>query len=483
MASYQLDFENLIKNEKDIFDLILRFKSSQERAGYIQAESYYSGNNWTIMNLPDRQYWSDRVLKDRNGDVLYGKDNEPIRANCLVENPFVANNRVAYGIFHDIVAQKVNTLFGENPYINTTFKVDDKYAEQLAYAFKNASIEASICGRSFVYEDGEGNFTVFDTANCIPFFDDYTGALRVLIRFIERQGSFSKKKSMLAEVYTEQGLEIYERIGAIIKVVSKLTPYKFSKRSSIIFNEIKSVGLSNLPIIVLYNNERGESDLTPSIRAKIDVIDLVQSGFINNIEDFSDIYWVIKKAPGGGMSEDDYNDFFANINKTKRLFADDATPEQFSIPHEARSKAIEMLELQIVKESGVIDNEKLSSTALTTTAIKTATMKLEQRVSDFEWFVNEAITTAVVTWQEYNNKFFEFKIDFTKLLVNNVTETIDNLVKIRSDISQKTALKILQKLRIIDDAEEELAELEKERQSSVSLFEEPMFNMEQNEEV
>lgn len=481
MASFQLDFENIIKTKQDIFNLILRFKGSQERSGYIQAESYYSGNNWTIMNLPDRQYWSDRVLKDTNGEVKYDKNNEPIKANCLMPNPFVANNRVAYGIFHDIVSQKVNTLFGEDPYINTEFDISNTYRQQLAYAFKNAAVEASICGRAFLYEDGEGNFAVFNTANCIPFFDDYTGALRVLIRFVERQGSFSKKKSILAEVYTEDGLIIYERIGADIKILKRLTPYKFSKRSSIILNEIKSVGLSNLPIIVFYNNERGESDLTPSIRAKIDVIDLVQSGFINNIEDFSDIYWVIKKAPGGGMSEDDYNDFFANINKTKRLFADDATPEQFSIPHEARSKAVEMLELQIIKESGVIDNEKLSSTSLTTTAIKAATMKLEQRVSDFEWFANEAITTAVKTWQEYNNQFFEFKIDFTKLLVNNVTESIDNLVKIRSDISQKTALEILQKLRIIDDAEEELLELQKERDANISIFEEPF--VEKNEEV
>lgn len=483
MASYQLDFQNLVRTRNDIFNLITRFRSSNERSGYIQAESYYSGNNWTIMNLPDRQYWSDRILKDEKGETRRNKDGEPIRANTLVRNPFVANNRVAYGIFHDIVSQKVNTLFGEDPYINTTFAIDDKYREQLAYAFKNAATEASICGMAFVYEDMEGGLTVFDTANCIPFFDDYTGALRALIRFVERQGTYNKRRSILAEVYTEDGLEVLEKIGAQINIINKLTPYKFNRRSSIILNEIKSIGLSNLPIVVLYNNETATSDLTPSIRAKIDVIDLVQSGFINNIEDFSDIYWVIKKAPGGGVSEDDYNDFFANINKTKRLFADDATPEQFSIPHEARSKAIEMLELQIIKESGVIDNEKLSSTALTTTAIKTATMKLEQRVSDFEWFVNEAITTAVKLWQEYNNKFFEFKIDFTKLLVNNVTESIDNLVKIRSDISQKTALEILQKLKIIDDAEEELKELQKEREASISLFEEPLLHVEQNEEV
>ena len=49
MASFQLDFENIIKTKQDIFNLILRFKESQERSGYIQAESYFSGNNWTII--------------------------------------------------------------------------------------------------------------------------------------------------------------------------------------------------------------------------------------------------------------------------------------------------------------------------------------------------------------------------------------------------------------------------------------------------
>ena len=475
MASFQFDFEGKIKQPKDIFNLINKFRVSAYRNYFIENKSYYNGENWTIMHLPDRTYWSDRIQKDKFGNEITNDMGEPVRVNALVKNPFVSNNRIAYGIFHDIVAQKVNTLLAEAPSVNITnnedAKLESKFNKNLGYAFNRACVEASICGKSFIYEDNSGNLTVFDTANCIPFYDNTTGILKALIRFIDIYGEFSyNKRSIIAEVYTEDGLTIYEKTGSTIEEKKKLTPYKFKKQLSLIYSKIESIGLSNLPIIELRNNEFAKSDLTPSIRAKIDVMDMVLSGLINNIEDFSDVFWVLKKSSGSGMSDDDYQDFFANINKTKKLFVDDATPEQFNIPYEARCKAIEMIEQQIVKESGIIDNEKLSATQLTTTAIKASTLKLEQKVSDFEWYVNEAITTAVNLYKEYRNLDFEFEIDFTKLILNNATETIDNLIKIRNDISRLTVLKTLKKIGYIDSVEKELEEIEKDSMSAFSLI-------------
>lgn len=479
MASYQLDYEGRITKPQDIFNLIQRYKSWPTRNLQIEQKSYYNGENWTIMHLPDRTYWSDRILKDQHGNTLTDANGRPVRANAMITNPFVANNRVAYGVFHDIVAQKVNTLFHDTPIINGA-DLDDFYQEQLGYAFKKAGTEASICGYSFVYEGIDGGFSVFNTEDCIPFFDDVDGTLRVLIRFIDQMGEFTKRRKTIAEVYTEEGLIVYEKVGQVINVVKELTPYKFERKSSINLNVVKSISLSKLPIIMFKNNENSRSDLTPSLRAKIDVIDIVQSGFINNIEDFSDIFWVLKKAPGSAMSEDDYQDFFANISKTKKLFVDEATPEQFQIPHEARTKAIEMLELQIIKESGVIDTEKLTATQLTTIAIKAATMKLEQRVSDFEWFANESIRAAIEIYKEYSNKVFDFHVDFTKLIINNATETIDNLIKIRNDISQETMLDNLEKIGYIDDVQEELKRLAKEREEHISIFD---YDQEEKEVV
>ena len=472
MANYQLDFEEMVKNERDIFRFIDRYKTSIRRKMCIENESYYDGSNWTIMHLPDRKYWCDRVMRKADGTPMLDESGRAKLVNAMITNPFVANNRVAYGIFHDIVSQKVNTLLHEIPFIDNE-SLDKNFMEQFGYALKNSAIEASICGESFIYEDNDGNFTVFDTADCIPFYDNQTGVLRLLIRFFIKQGEFSKRRSTIAEVYSEDGLTVYERTGNIITKVSE-TPYKFVKQQSVIFSKVKGISLSKLPIAIFRNNEDARSDLTPSIRAKIDVIDAVQSGFINNIEDFSDVFWIIKKMPNGsGMNEDDYADFFANINKTKKLFVEDATPEQFSIPHEARSKAVEMLKQQIAEESGIIDTERLQSTQLTNVAIKASTMKLEQRVSDFEWFANETARFLINIWQEYRSIKFDFTVNFTKLLVVNSVEMIDNIIKVRNDISQKTFLENLKKMGMfIDDVGEELKRLEEERQNSVSLFEE-----------
>lgn len=482
MASYQLDYEGRIEKPQDIFTLIQRYKSWATRRLHIEQKSYYRGENWTIMHLPDRTYWSDRVLRDKEGEVISDKNGRPVRANAMITNPFVANNRVAYGVFHDIVAQKVNTLFHEIPVINGV-ELDEIYKEQLGYAFKRAGTEASICGYSFVYEGMDGDFSVFNTEDCIPFFDDVDGTLKVLIRFIDQVGEFTKKRKIIAEVYTEDGLIVYEKVGQKINTIQKLTPYKFERRKSINLNVVKSISLSKLPIIMFKNNEESTSDLTPSIRAKIDVIDIVQSGFINNIEDFSDIYWVLKKTTGSAMTEDDYQDFFANISKTKKLFVDEATPEQFSIPHEARSKAVEMLELQIIKESGVIDTEKLTATQLTTVAIKASTMKLEQRVSDFEWFANESIRSAIDIYKEYNGLNFDYYVDFSKLIINNDTERIDNILKIRSDISQFTVLTMLERLGYIDDVQEELKRIKEEREDNISIFEYDETSQDENKAV
>ena len=466
MASYQLDWVDKIQSPKDVFNLIMRYKTSPRRNYCIQNKSYYNGENWEIMHLPDRKYWCDRTIVDDFGNPVLDENGRVKKVNAMITNPFVSNNRVPYGIFHDIVSQKVNTLLSEVPIINTKEKLKEQFIEQFGYSMKKAATEASLCGKSYTYEDNDGNFVVFDTENCIPFYDDENGILKAFIRFIIIKSEFTAREVTIAEVYTEEGLTRLKKEKGIISVIAELMPYKIERKQSIILNDVKNISLSKIPIIEFKNNDECKSDLTPSIRAKIDVIDLVQSGFINNIEDFSDVFWVLKRAENSGMNEDDFQEFMANVNKTKKIFVDDATPEQFNIPHEARSKAVEMLELQIIKESGVIDSEKLSATQLTTTAIKAATMKLEQRVSDFEWFANESCRMAINLYQEYNKMNFEFDINFVKLLLNNTTEIIDNMVKVQNDLSLETRLNILKNIGFINDVEEEKKRIEEERQSS-----------------
>ena len=92
MASFQLDFK---EDEKSVFELVDWHKNSNEKKDIVTTKSYYNKENDFIMSLPDRKYWSDRKILDKaTGEIK--------EYSGWATNPFVSNNRIAYGIFADI---------------------------------------------------------------------------------------------------------------------------------------------------------------------------------------------------------------------------------------------------------------------------------------------------------------------------------------------------------------------------------------------
>lgn len=465
MASFQLDFK---EDEKSVFELVDWHKNSNEKKDIVTTKSYYNKENEFIMSLPDRKYWSDRKILDKaTGEIK--------EYSGWATNPFVSNNRIAYGIFADIVNQKVNTLLDETPEIITDYDFSPKFLKQLGYITKNAGIEASNSGNAYVFIDSNLKLTLFNSGNCIAFKDDYTGELKAFIRYIDIASSVnSLNKSLVVEVYTEQGLKIYKKTNGKIEVMQEVTPYKYTiKRSAIESSiDVKNIGL--IPIVEFANNKNHTSDMTSSLKAKIDIIDLIQSGLVNNIEDFSDVFWVIKNSSGLGTS-DDYEDLVANINRTKKIYGEDAQPHQFQIPTEARTKAVEMFKQEIVEESGIIDIKDLTATQLTNVAIKASTMKLRQRVSDFEWQAYKFVSDILKVFMAYTNTNFDFEINFNQLLIDNDTELINNMNTCRDDMSQIDRLRILKRVGLIEDIDETLKALEEE--SSYKLSDEPIYDI------
>ena len=185
MASFQMDFD--INNLKKIIDTWL---GSITRRKIVDANKYYEGENVTVSKLK-RMMWSDKHKR-------------------MIENTFVANNKISYNKYHDIVSQKVNTLLNEIPVINN-FK-DNLFVKNLGYALKQASIKASNGGSAFIYCGYDNNLVVFDTENCIPFYDDENkDIIKAFIRFWDINSFLDKSKSTrYVEVYEEDGLTIYK---------------------------------------------------------------------------------------------------------------------------------------------------------------------------------------------------------------------------------------------------------------------------------
>lgn len=440
---------------------------------------YFNGDNVTISELR-RYYWSDpKVILDSNGQPILDSNGCPKRfGGGFVENKYVANYRIGYGIYKDIVSQKTNSLLDETPTVSG-IELDKKFLKQFGYAMKIAGQRAAGQGVSYIYQDYLGNLTVFQTENCIPYFDDMTGDLVSLIRFwdiptnyeMSYQNNRYQSYYTIIETYTEEGLTVYSTRGKF-HVVKPLTPYKF-KRTADIFGSTITGESVNLPITIFRNNPDYKSDMTPSVRAKIDIIDIVNSGFANNIEDFSDLFWVIKNA--SGMDSTAFEDYVANINRTKKIIVgdgDDVNTKQIEIPTEARTKFVELMKKELIFETGIIDTQAIAAGGdIRNIGIKLMTLKLRQRISDFEWEAYRAATDIINKRLQYLGESGEFDIDFTEMLIGNDTELIDNANKIRPDISRETYLELIKKAGYISDVKEELKRIENENASIFSVIE------------
>ena len=450
MASYQREYPN---SEDKILNAVNKWLGSDARTKMHNDWRYFIGDNVTISTV-QRYYWAEAKKKiDKDGT-------EKLVGGGWTKNDYVANNRIGYGFYADMVSQKVNTLLDELPKIETDYLIDDKFIKNFGYALKAAGERAAAQGVGYFYLSHNNKFTVFKTEDCIPYYDDETGVLRAFIRFWTVGVNIK-----YIETYTEQGLTTY-CTHPNFRVIKPTTPYKFRKITDFSGDTIEPL-INKIPIFVLKNNEESRSDLTPNIRSKIDIIDIVNSGFANNIEDFSELYWVVKN--GAGMNNNDFNDFIANINRTKKVLLSGDTANsigvethQIQIPTEARTRFVEERKKELIQEAGVIDTESLTGSSLTTVAIKAATMKLRQRVSAFEWEVYPIATAVVELYQEYNNVQFDFDISFTALLIQNDTEILQNANSIKDGISRNSYLKLIARAGYIDNVGDEEKRLEDE---------------------
>lgn len=450
MASYQLDWR-----ESDILGMINDWDASDARRKMVDANQYYQGNNVTI-SLIKRMFWSDKSKK-------------------MMENSYVSNYRIGFGSFHDIVSQKVSTLLNEEPEISEDVK-DPEFVTRMGYALKNLGTMASNCGVAFAFYAIGDSLTVFDSWNCIPFYDDETGNLAVFVRYWDVQARSGGKRKRFAEIYRETGMtRMLSEDGKPFAAIGPEVPYRYVISRDAVEGERTEALPGPMPIIELDNDKSKKSDMTPDIRSKIDMIDILQSGFANNIDDFAEVFWVVKN--GAGLDTDEFADFAQQMAKTHllKITGDagaqlDAHAETTSIPVEARTKLIEILKQDLISDSGVLDVKDIASTQLTNVAIKAASMKLKQRVGDFEWEVYQAAKAILSIYGSYHSvDLSKASVKFTWLLVSNDTEIIDEAVKIQGSISKRSFLKNVQRAGYIDDVDQEIDQMDEESADKYSV--------------
>ena len=365
MLTYQ-DFEKVRNNEKEkrqfISDAISKHKSSVDYDIAKTADEYNRQKNTFIINFVQRWY-EDK----KNRDI------------CICNNLFHRLNtqRCAYSLGNGI------TFAGKK---NEAEEIKAKLGAKIDNVIFAGAFNALIHKESYFFFnlDKVVNFTMREF---VALRDEETDEIRAGIRFWQ----IDKNKPCFAVLYEEDGYTKYKGSGGFT-ALEELEPkraYIIHTSTTDAFGE-RVVGEENygkLPIVAMYGSRLQQSTLV-GMKRKLDALDLIQSGFADNVANVQQIYWIIDNA--GGMKDKDLrkfrDDLMSNKVATINTIADGVkiTPYQNAIPTQAHENCIKEIKASIYEDFGALDVHTISAGA-TNDHIDAAYQPVDEEADDFEY--------------------------------------------------------------------------------------------------
>lgn len=372
IKTYQ-DLLKIGENEKGRMDFILtairEHKASEQYKTARDAELYASGKNATIMNYQKLLY------------TLSGK---------AVPDNYSANHKCRSGFFKRFVIQEAATLLGNG----ITFE-DSKTKDKLGKDFdtnlyiggKSALIQSVVFG---FYNNGKVEF--YKLTEFVPLYDEENGSLMAGIRFWQ----IDDDKPLRATLFEVDGYTDYiKKKNGDIEIKKYKKPYIEVVKSSKADGEIVYDGMNypSFPIVPLWANPEKQSELEGK-REQIDCYDLIKSGFANDLDDASMIYWTITNA--GGMTDIDLARFLERMKTVKAAAVGDdegakAEAHTIDVPYQSRESYLSRLEKDLYKDSMALDTEQIAAGQVTATQIEAAYEPLNEKLDEFELCIHKFI--------------------------------------------------------------------------------------------
>jgi len=421
----------------DIKKRIQMFRESMDYKMYIWGEEYYRGNNTLICER--QKYYYDTTYQKQMCD------------------PYKANHKLPSGFFKKIVDQKVQYLLGNGLFSEHKDKLNDLTGDIDEYLIDlgTTASKKSLAWSHLFIDDGNKKVFQVPTEQIIAIYNS-KGELALVIRFYitteVMDGEFIELH--MAEIWDAETVETW------IKVEDKY------QRESVEPHVIKSVNFNGatveqesnafgyVPYIPLYNNKEHDSDLK-NIIDFIDIYDITNSDFANNIDDMQDAYYIIKNFQGQDLEE-----FLSQLKKDKVVQVGedgDVDSKQMVIPTEARTKFLDMTHKNIFEFSMSVDTKNASGGSLTNVAIKSMYADLDLKTDQFEMQVKKHLNKLL--WIIDPN--LEPDWTFERSLIINEAELLKANVGQKGSISEKTRL---DNHAWVQDTEEEMELMEKEQE-------------------
>ena len=438
MLTYQ-DFLLAGENENDRMAFVKRAIDQHKTTDLYQtalvAEDYDKHLNRTIM-----QY--QKILYDVMGRA--------------VPDVWTANYKLASRFFNRFVVQENQFLLG-NGVTWTEESTKERLGADFDTQLQKAGRKALVGGVSFGFFNYD-HMDVFGVTEFAPLYDEDNGAMMAGIRFWQVDVS-KPLRATLYEIdgYTdyvwnrkqiEDGSFVYES-----SVLHEKRPYIENVRVTEADGEeiYDGENYPTFPIVPLWGNPHKQSEIV-GLREQIDCYDLIKSGYANNVDEASIIYWTLQNA--GGMDDIDVAKFVERMKKLHASQTDDnvhAEAKTMDAPYASREALLATLRADLYEDAMALDTKNIANGATTATQIKAAYEPLNSKADEYEYCVVEFLQGILEIVG------IEDKPTFTRSYVINTQEELQSVLQAAQFLdAEYVTKKILNILGDGDQAEEML---------------------------
>lgn len=396
-----------------------------------------------------------------------------VTGRAVVDN-YSANYKMASNFFHRFVVQETQYLLGNGvTWVNA--KTADKLGEDFDTRLQEVARDSLIGGEAFGFWN-YNHVEVFKITEFVPIYDETNGALMAGIRFWQIDSS----KPLRATFYEVEGVTEYMWDDGTPSILKNRTPY-IAKYKGTAADGMHIYDYSNyptLPIVPIWGNLSKQSELV-GLKEQIDCYDLIKSGFANDVDDASLIYWTIQNA--GGMDDVDLARFVERMKTVRAATMDDnakAEAHTMDVPYASREALLDRLERDLYKDAMALDVSNIASGATTATQIKAAYEPLNSKCDDFEYCVLDFLRGILKLAQIEDEK-----PTFTRSVIINASEEVQMLMQAATNLpSDYVTTKLLTILGDGDMAEDILKQMDADELERAS-FTQPAEEAEEEGEV
>ena len=376
MYTYQDLLQNINSDSEKMDFVITCIRSHKDSALYREAliaDEYDRHQNRTIKQF-------QKLLYDVSGRA--------------VPDNWTANYKMASKFFNRFITQENQYLLGNGVTWQdeaTKTKLGDDFDTQLQKLGQKALSGAVSFG--FWNYDHLEDFSVLEF---VPLYDEENGSLRAGIRFWQ----IASNKPLRATLYEEDGLTDYiwfMRDHVEGHILREKRPYieKIRVSEADGLEIYDGMNYPSFPIVPLWGNPQKQSELV-GLREQIDCYDLIKSGYANNVDEGSLIYWTLNNA--GGMGDVDLAQFVQKMKTLHAAAVDDnvsAESHNLEAPYQSREALLAKLRSDLYEDAMALDTKNIANGATTATQIKAAYEPLNSKVDQYEYCVREFIKSLL----------------------------------------------------------------------------------------